>query len=77
MDTAEVERMTSLELVARPAMTHGVAVLCPLSYIRNLQDEPSASTEVASRQLVKEHPPLPVVAIHRSPGLCHRTGRVK
>lgn len=77
MDTAEVERMTSLELVARPAMTHGVAVLCLLSYIRNLQDGPSASTEVVSRQLVKEHPPLPVAATHRSPGLRRCAGRLK
>ena len=34
MDTPEVERMTSLELVAPTPMTHGVVVLCQLSYIR-------------------------------------------
>ena len=34
MDTPEVERMTSLELVASTPMTHGVVVLCQLSYIR-------------------------------------------
>lgn len=34
MDTPEVERMTSLELVASTPMAHGVVVLCPLSYIR-------------------------------------------
>jgi hypothetical protein len=34
MDTPEVERMTSLELVAPTAMTHDVVVLCQLSYIR-------------------------------------------
>jgi hypothetical protein len=42
-----------------------------------VQDEPSASTEVVLRQVVKEHPPLPAVAIHRSPGLRQRTGRLK
>ena len=42
-----------------------------------MQDGPSASTEVVLRQLVKERPPLPVVAIHRSPGLRQREGRVK
>jgi hypothetical protein len=31
-----------------------------------VQDEPSASTEVVSRQLVKEHPPKAGGAIHRS-----------
>jgi hypothetical protein len=34
MDTPEVKRMTSLELVAPTAMTNGVVVLFPLSYIR-------------------------------------------
>ena len=34
MDTPEVERMTSLELVAPTTMSHGVVVLCQLSYIR-------------------------------------------
>ena len=34
MGTPEVERMTSLELVAPTPMTHGVVVLCQLSYIR-------------------------------------------
>lgn len=34
MDTPEVGRMTSLELVAPTPMTHGVVVLCQLSYIR-------------------------------------------
>ena len=34
MDTPEVERMTSFELVAPTSMTHGVVVLFQLSYIR-------------------------------------------
>jgi hypothetical protein len=36
MDTPEVERMTSFELVAPTSMTHGVVVLCQLSYIRKV-----------------------------------------
>ena len=43
-------------------MTHGVVALCLLSYIRkNCKTNPSASTEVASRQVVKERPPSPAV----------------
>jgi hypothetical protein len=35
MGTAEVERTARLALGSRPSMTHGLAALCCLSYIRN------------------------------------------
>ena len=35
-------------------LDHGVVALCLLSYIRKVQDGPSASTEVVLRQVVKE-----------------------
>ena len=62
MDTPEVERMTSLELVA--PITHdswrGRALPTEL-HPQNLRGNPSVSTEVASQQVVKERPPSPVV----------------
>ena len=49
-------------------LDHGVVALCPLSYIRKVQDGPSASTEVVSRQIVKERPPFPARrSIDRNP----------
>ena len=57
-----MERMTSLELVA--PITHdtwrGRALPAEL-HPQDLRGEPSASTEVVSRQVVKERPPFPVV----------------
>ena len=57
-----MERMTSLELVA--PITHdswrGRALPTEL-HPQKLRGNPSASTEVASQQVVKERPPSPVV----------------
>ena len=57
-----MERMTSLELVA--PITHdpwrGRALPTEL-HPQKLRGHPSASTEVASQQVVKERPPSPVV----------------
>ena len=57
-----MERMTSLELVA--PITHdswrGRALPTEL-HPQNLRGNPSASTEVASQQVVKERPPRAVV----------------
>ena len=57
-----MERMTSLELVA--PITHdswrGRALPTEL-HPQKLRGNPSASTEVASQQVVKERPPSPVM----------------
>ena len=48
-------------------MTHGVVVLCPLSYIRKVARHAVGLIQVpeaASRQLVKERPPRAVVRSH-------------
>ena len=65
-----MERMTSLELVALTAHVTWCGRALPTElHPQKVQDEPSASTEVVLRQVVKELPPsLNSVggAIHRS-----------
>lgn len=58
MDTPEVERKSRLELASRPWRGRALPVeLHP----QKMQGMPSASTEAALRQLVKERPPRAVV----------------
>ena len=71
-------RMTSLELVARPPMKHGVVVLCQLSYIREIckaHHRPVPRSPCGN--LLKSGPPDAGGAIHRSLGLCRCAGRLE